>query len=211
MLLYKGVDKETQRLFTKHAWQDKTGQIHFAFFDYQEEVVDREILSLYRNKRASCGISTLSLSESVRSVYVSDSYATLIFFANQFKGRIAFEDAGFVVVGARFDQSLLAKVFEEIPENAKVNTVFSSSVLGRVMDCKIQDLIHGRECGYRLTGDLVQFENTKKVSSVPIRSFSLRTYCISQGVKQTVRTFKPRKKGVESFYQLNQQAWSEAK
>lgn len=211
ILNYKGVEKEIQRLFSKYARQDGKGQIHFAFFDHQDEVVDKEILSLYRKKRASCGISTLGLSDSVRSVYVSDSYASLIFFVNQFKGRIAFEEAGFVLVGARFDESLLAKAFEEIPKKAKVNTVFGSAILGRVMDCKIQDLVRGSECAYRLASDLVQFENTKKVSSAPIHSFSLRTYCISQGVKQTVRTFKPKKKGVESFYQLHQQAWGDTK
>lgn len=207
ILTYKGVDKGIQRLFSKYAFQDNKGQIVFDFFDHQGHRCDTEILSLYRNKQASFGISALNLSQNVRSLFVSDSYASLIYFANQFKGRISFEEVGFLVIGADFDQNLLKQVFEKMLTKVKVNTVFSSSILGRVMDCKVQDLIHDRDCSYRLGNDLVQVENAKKVSSQPIQSFSLRTYCISKGVKQTVRTFKPKKRKVESFYELNQQAW----
>lgn len=206
ILNFKGVDKNIQSLFSKHARQDKKGQIHFDFFDEDGELVDREVLSLYRNKQASFGISSLHISETFRSVYVSDSYASLIFFANQFSGRIAFEEAGFIVLGANFDHPLLARTLDEIPKKAKVNTVFSSSILGRVLDCKVQNLIQERECSFKLDSNLIHFESTKKISSESIISFSLRTYCISQGVKQAVRTFKPKKKGVDSFYQLNQLA-----
>ncbi|MFC5626186.1 hypothetical protein [Algoriphagus winogradskyi] len=207
ILTYKGVDKDIQRLFSKYASQDNKGQIVFDFFDHQGHRCDTEILSLHRNKQASFGISALNLSDNIRSVFASDSYASLIYFANQFKGRISFEKAGFLVIGAEFDSNLLKKSIEKLPRKAKINTMFSSSVLGRVMDCKVQDLIHDRYCSYRLGNDLVQFENAKKVSSEPIQSFSLRTYCITQGVLQTVRTFKPKKKAFESFYELNQQAW----
>lgn len=211
ILTYRGVEKEIQRLFSKHAVQDENGQILFDFFDQSGELVDREVLSLYRSKNASYGISTLNISETMRSVFISDSYASLIFFANQFKGRIAFEETGFIVLGAKYDQFMLVKAFEQIPANAKFNTVFSSSILGRVLDCKIQDSVQGKECSFKLVNDLIQFESTKKISSGPIHTFSLRTFCISQGVKQTVRTFKPKKKGVESFYKLNQLAWDEVK
>ena len=199
ILTYKGVDKDIQLLFSKYAFQDNKGQIVFDFFDHQGQPCDTEILSLHRNKQAS--------SENVRSVFISDSYASLICFANQYHARISFEDAGFVIIGAEFDHNLLKKAFEKLPNRTKINTVFSTSILGRVMDCKIQDLIHDRACSYRLANDFVQFENAKKVTSEPIQSFSLRTYCISQGVKQRVRTFKSKKKAVESFYELNQQAW----
>ncbi|MBB6326960.1 hypothetical protein FHS59_002588 [Algoriphagus iocasae] len=211
ILTYKGVEKDIQRLFSMHAVQDENGQVLFDFFDQNGKLVDQEVLSLYHNKRASYGISSLNFSETTRSVFVSDSYASLIFFTNQFRARISFEEAGFMVVGAAFDECLLKKSFEEIAKRAKINTVFGSSVLGRVMDCKVQDLIHDRYCSYRLSNDLVKFENAKKVSSESIQSFSLRTYCISQGVRQTVRTFKPKKKAVESFYGLNQQAWDVVK
>lgn len=209
ILTYKGVEKDIQRLFSMHAIQDEKGQILFDFFDKTGELVDREVLSLYRSKRASCGISTLNISETMRSVFISDSYASLIFFANQFRARISFEEAGFMVVGAAFDEGLFKKYFEEIPAKTKVNTAFSSSILGRVMDCRVQDLIHGRNCSYRLSNGTVHLKNlkTEKTSEEPIASFSLRTYCISQGVLQTIRTFKPRRMGMESFYQLNQEAW----
>lgn len=211
ILTYKGVDKDIQRLFSKYASQDIKGQIIFEFFDHQGKQCDTEILSLHRNKQASCGISSLNLSENIRSVFVSDSYASLIYFTNQYKARISFEEAGFLVIGADFDQILVKQVFEKLPIKTKINTVFSSSILGRVMDCKVQDLLHDRSCSYRLANELVQFEKAKKFSSESIQSFSLRTYCISQGVKQTVRTFKPKKKGIESFYELNQQVWDEIK
>tara|TARA_R110002072_G_scaffold81897_1_gene187186 strand:+ start:44967 stop:45626 length:660 start_codon:yes stop_codon:yes gene_type:complete len=207
ILTHKGVEKDIQCLFSRYAFQDGNGQIHFDFFDHQGQPFDTEILSLQRNKKASYGISALNLSDNVRSVFVSDSYASLIYFVNQYKGRISFEEAGFLLIGADFDPNLVKQVFEKMPIKVKVNTVFSSSILGRVMDCKVQDLIHDRACSYRLSNDLIKFENAKKVSSQPIQSFSLRTYCISQGLKQTVRTFKPKKKAVESFYELNQQAW----
>lgn len=207
ILTYKGVELNIQRLFSKNAIQDEKGQIFFDFFDQDGGVVDREVLSLYRKKRASYGISCLNISETTRSVFISDSNASLIFFTNQYKARIAFEEAGFFIVGAKFDESLLKKSLEAIPAKSKVNTVFSSSILGRVTDCKIQDLIHGRNCSYRLSKGNVHIKNLQngKVSEESIDTFSLRRYCISQGVLQTVRTFKPRKKEVESFYQLNKQ------
>jgi hypothetical protein len=207
ILTYMGVETDIQRLFSKHAIQDEKGQILFDFFDQSGGLIDREVLSLYRSKRPSYGISTINISETTRSVFVSDSYASLIFFANQYKARIAIEEAAFVVMGAEFDESLLKKTFADFPIKAKVSTVFSSSILGRVMDCKVQDLIHGRDCSYRLSNGSVHLKNlkTEKTSVVPVATFSLRTYCISQGILQTVGTFKPRKKGVESFYQLDKQ------
>lgn len=209
ILNYKGVDKPIQGLFSKFAHQDKTGQIVFDFFDEQGKKVDGEILSLYRNKPASIGISVLNLSEHSRSIFVSDSYASLICFANQFKARISFDEAGFLIIGAEFDLSLLNQAFKKVSKNAKINTVFSASILGRVMDCKVQDLVYDRDCRYNLSEDCVQLKNQKrnKVSKESIFTFSLRSYCISQAIIQTVRTFKPKQKGVESFYQLNQINW----
>lgn len=209
ILSYKGVDKAIQGLFSKFANQDKTGQIVFDFFDEQGGKMDCEILSLYRNKQASRGISVLNISEDSRSIFVSDSYASLICFANQFKARISFDEAGFLVIGAEFDLSLLNQAFKKVSKKAKINTVFSSSILGRVMDCKVQDLVYDRDCQYYLSAEGVQLKNQKrnKVSKESIFTFSLRTYCISQAIIQTVRTFKPKQKGVESFYQLNQLHW----
>lgn len=209
ILSYKGVDRAIQGLFSKFAHQDKTGQIVFEFFGEQGRNVDCEILSLYRNKQASRGISVLNLSEDSRSIFVSDSYASLICFANQFKARISFDEAGVLIIGAEFDLSLLKQVFMKVSKKAKINTVFSASILGRVMDCKVQDLVYDRNCGYYLSDDCVQLKNQKrnKVSKESIFTFSLRTYCISQAIIQTVRTFKPKQKGVESFYQLNQLHW----
>ena len=213
ILTYKRVEKDIQRLFSKNAIQDEKGQILFDFFDQDGGVVDKEVLSLYRSKRASYGISTLNISENTKSVFVSDSYASLIFFVNQYKARISFDKAGFLIIGAKFDEDLLRKSLEEIHAKSKVNTVFSSSILGRVMDCKIQDLIHGRNCSYTLSKEIVYLKNlkTEKATEESMDTFSLRKYCISQGVLQTVRTFKPRKKGVESFYQLNKLALEDFK
>lgn len=209
ILSYKGVDKAIQGLFSKFANQDKTGQIVFGFFGEQGEKVDCEILSLYRNKQASRGISVLNLSENSRAIFVSDSYASLICFANQFKARISFEEVGFLIIGAEFDLSLLNHAFKKVSKKAKINTVFSTSILGRVMDCKVQDLVYDRDCRYYLSDDCVQLKNQKKnkFSKESIFNFSLRSYCISQAIIQTVRTFKPKQKGIESFYQLNQVRW----
>ncbi len=209
ILSYKGVDKAIQGLFSKFAHQDQTGQIVFDFFDEQGRKVDCEILSLYRNKQASRGISVLNLSKDSRSIFVSDSYASLICFVNQFKARISFDEAGFLIIGAEFDLSLLAQAFKKVSKKAKINTVFSTSILGRVMDCKVQDLVYDRDCQYNLSDDWVQLKNQKrnKNSKESIFTFSLRSYCISQAIIQTVRTFKPKQKGVESFYQLNQMNW----
>jgi len=209
ILSYKGVDKAIQGLFSRFAQQDETGQIVFDFFDEQGRKVDGEILSLYRNKQASRGISVLNLSKDSRSIFVSDSYASLICFANQFKARISFDEAGILIIGAEFDMSLLNQTFRKVSKKAKINTVFSTSILGRVMDCKVQDLVYDRDCRYYLSDDCVQLKNQKrnKVSKESIFNFSLRTYCISQAIIQTVRTFKPKQNGIESFYQLNQVHW----
>ncbi|MBN3581073.1 hypothetical protein JYB64_01660 [Algoriphagus aestuarii] len=209
ILTYKGVELDIQRLFSRNAIQDEKGQILFDFFDQDGGVVDNEVLSLYRSKRASYGISCLNISETIKSVFVSDSYASMIFFVNQYKARISFEVAGFIVVGSKFDEVLLKKSLEKIPAKTKVNTVFSSSILGRVMDCRVQDLVYDRDCRYYLSDDCVRLKNQKKnkFSKESIFNFSLRSYCISQAVIQTVRTFKPKQKGAESFYQLNQLHW----
>ncbi len=206
ILTFKGIEKSIQGLFSGHAFQDGKGQIVFQFFDLAGRSIDCEILSLHRSKQASHGVSALNLSENTRAVFISNSYASLIYFANQFRARISFDDAGFLVIGAEFNLELLMEIFNSISKEAKVNTVFDSSILGRVMDCKIQDLDHRRDCTYRLANDLVRFKNLrrKKETAISMHSFSLRTYCISQGLKQTVRTFKPKQKGIESFYQLNQ-------
>ena len=211
LLTYKGVEQDIQHLFSKFVSQDRYGRLNFGFFDQNNHLVDCEILSLHRLKQASFGISTLNISENVRSVFVSDSYASLIYFANQFKSRISFGQAGFLVIGAQFDKGLLNQIILEIPKKAKVNTVFSTSLLGRIMDCKIQDLVHGRDCRYRLSRDFVEVNSlkTNRNSMESLIGFSLRTYCISQGIVQTVRTFKPKLKGVESFYRLNQLRWNE--
>jgi len=211
ILSFKGVEKDIQGLFSKYGTQDKKGQILFDFFGNNGQKVDSEILSLYQNKQASQGVSILNLSENIRSVFVSDSYASLIFFANQYKSRISFEESVFIIIGADFDPCLLKQAFSKIPKKTKVNTVFSSSILGRVMDCKIQDLIQERNSSYLLSGDLVRLKNEKRSreSAVSIFSFSLRTYCISQGIKQTIRTFKPKLKGIETYYQLNKLAFNE--
>lgn len=211
ILSYKGVQKDIQGLFCKFADQDKTGQIVFDFFDEQGRKVDCEIMSLYRNKQASRGISVLNISENSRAIFVSDSYASLICFANQFKARILFEEVGFLIIGAEFDLSLLNQALKKVSKKAKINTVFSTSILGRVMDCKVQDLVYDRDCRYYLSDDCVQLKNQKrnKVSKESIFTFSLRSYCISQAIIQTVRTFKPKQKGVESFYQLNQLHWKD--
>lgn len=210
ILTYKGVEKDIQRLFAKFASQDREGRITFGFFDLNGEKVDSEVLTLHKLKQASFGVSALQVSDNTRSVFVSDSYASLIYFANQFKSRIAFDEAGFVVIGAEFNQRMLREVFREIPKKVKVNTVFSTSILGRIMDCKIQDLMLNRNCTYRLNKDLIQVksEKTNRESRASLFNFSLRTYCISQGIVQTVRTFKPKQKGIESFYQLNQYTWN---
>ncbi|PZX52498.1 hypothetical protein [Algoriphagus chordae] len=213
ILTYKGVGKDIQRFFSKYAVQDENGQVLFDFFDQNGKLVDREVLSLYRSKNASYGISTLNISETMHSIFISDSYASLIFFANQFKARISIEDAGFVVLGAAFNEDLFKKSLEELPSKTKVNTVFSSSILGRVMDCRVQDLIHGRNCSYRLSDGSVHLKNlkTERTSAEHIATFSLRTYCISQGVLQTVRTFKPKKMGIKSFYELNYREFNYSK
>lgn len=206
ILTFKGIEKSIQGLFSKHASQDGKGQIVFEFFDLTGRSVDCEILSLHRSKQASHGVSALSLSVDTRSIFISDSYPSLIYFANQYQARISFDDAGFLVIGAEFNRRQMRETFNRIPLKAKVNTVFTTSILGRVMDCKIQDLVHRRDCTYHLANDLIQLKNlrTKKVTAESMHSFSLRTYCISQGLKQTVRTFKPKQKVIESFYQLNQ-------
>lgn len=205
ILSYKGVDKAIQGLFSKFANQDKSGQIIFDFFGEQGRKVDSEILSLYRNKQASKGVSALNISENSRSIFVSDSYASLICFANQFKARISFDEAGFLIIGAEFDFGLLYQALKKVSKKAKINTVFSTSILGRVMDCKVQDLVYDRDCRYYLSDNWVQLNNQKKdkVLTESIFTFSLRTYCISQGIKQTVRTFKPKLRGIETYYQLN--------
>jgi hypothetical protein len=211
LLSYKDIDKSIQGLFAQNAIQDEKGQIVFDFLEREGEVVDTEILGLYQCKQPSRGISIASLTESTRLVFVSDSYASLIYFADLYKSRIALEEAGFIVIGAEFDGELLQRAFETIPEYAKVNTVFGSTILGRMMDCKVQDLIYNRNCNYTLSDDWVRLQNLKtgKGKTESISTFSLRTYCISQGLIQTVRTFKPKQKGVETFYQLHQQNWNE--
>lgn len=206
ILTYKGVEKSIQRLFFHYASEDGKGHILFNFFGHDGDFVDYESLSLHRFKQASFGISSLNISENTRMVFVSDSYASLIYFANLYKDRIAFEEAGFLLIGAKFDRELVKNALSNIPRKSKVNTVFSSTILGRIMDCQIENIIQNRDCSFSLSGHRVFLkDNTKgREHNLLIEKFGLWTYCKAMGMNQFVKTYKPKNSGIESFWQLNQ-------
>lgn len=211
ILSYRGVEIEIQRLFSKYASQHRNGQITFDFFDREGRFIDNEILSLHRVKQSSFGISQWNLSENIRSVFISDSYASMICFASQFKSRISFDEASFIIIGANFDHELLASSFQNIPKTAKINTVFSASILGRIMDCQVENIIQKRDCSFTLSKNkvLLKDKSKERFREVSIHDFALWKYCKAMGMNQYVKTYKPKKDGIESFYQLNQLYWND--
>lgn len=207
LLDYKGVAKKIQRLFSQFAVQKSNGQISFEFFNKGGNPIDTEILSLNKLKKASFGISIINSSPFSDSLFISDSYANLIAFANLYSSRISFENASFLIISASFDSILMKDSISKIPGSFKVYTIFDSTIIGRIMDCQVQNILNERDCVFRLKNEcfLVQDMTSGLSRNLPISSFSLRAYCRLVGIIQTVKTLKPKRKGVESFHQLNLQ------
>lgn len=207
LLDFKGVAKNIQRLFSLFAVQKSNGQISFQFFDSVGSPIDTEILSLNKHKKASFGISIINSSPISDSLFISDSYANLIAFANLYSSRISFENASFLIISASFDSILMKDSISKIPGSFKVYTIFDSTIIGRIMDCQVQNILSERDCIFTLKNEcfLVQDMKIGLSQKLSISSFSLRAYCRLAGIIQTVKTLKPKRKGVESFHQLNLQ------
>jgi|TARA_R110002124_G_scaffold171273_3_gene338951 hypothetical protein len=205
LLTYKGVDIKLQHLFSKHAVQNSKGQIQFTFYDQFDSVCDKEILGLTSLKKASSGVSTINLNPSSKTLFIASSYADLIFFSKQFSSRMEFQNASFLIVGADFNRDLILYNLNIFSSSIRVITLFENTILGKIMDSLIYNYINKIDALYIIEDDKIIVKvGNKKNYSFPVSSFSLRTFSKKFWKKSQVRTYKPKLKGIDSFYQLNQ-------
>lgn len=204
LLDLKGVDVKLQHLFSKAINEDEFGRLFVNYYDGERRVVDHEVLSVSKLKFSSRGIADLSIQNPclVRSVFISDSLANLIFFLNGYHQHFNLEFSAFLVTGSALDKSLLLENISKYPAVKKYYCLYGNSLLGKIKDCKVQHWINGNECLFRIDGDEVTsfFENQS--FAMKASRFTLRDHLRQLSVRQTVNTKKPKNKAVENFCSL---------
>src|SRR5690554_6542565 len=91
LLDIKGVDRKVQRLFSNVLQEDDQGRLWANYSDGKGNFIDHEIWSIFKLKLSSGGILSFSTVHplSVRSLFISDSVANLISFAQSYAGRLS--------------------------------------------------------------------------------------------------------------------------
>lgn len=204
LLNLKGVDVKLQHLFSNVIQEDEFGRLIVNYYDSERQVVDREVLSISNLKFSSGGATDLSIQNPslVRSVFISDSLANLIFFLNGHHQHFNLEFSAFLLTGSALDKSLLLEAISKYPSAKKHYCLYGNSLLGKIKDCKVQHWINGNECLFRIDGDEVTsfFENQSY--AMKASRFTLRDHLRQLSVRQTVNTKKPKNKAVENFCSL---------
>jgi hypothetical protein len=202
LLDIKGVDRKVQHLFSDVLHEDKPGRLWVNYNDGKGNVVDQEVISLSKLKFSSGGILHFSPANllSVRASYISDSVANLIFFVQSYASRFSWDYAAFIATGAKMEQSLFMEAVGKYPYVKKHYAVFGNSLIGRVRDCKVQHWLKGEDCSIRVDGEMVVAKYRGKDFSIPVGGFSLRNHLRNVGIRQTLKTLKPKNNNLENFY-----------
>lgn len=205
LLDIKGVDRKVQHLFSDVLYEDKLGRLWVGYKDGDGKIIDQEILSLSKLKLSSGGILHFSTAHplSVRTLYISDSVANLIFFVQSYASRFSWDYVAFIATGAKLERNLFTEAVGKHPHVKKHYAVFGRSLIGRVRDCKVQHWLMGEECSFRMEGDVVVSCYQNKQCLLPIKKFSLRNHLRQVMVRQSLATRKPKISYVENFIDLN--------
>src|SRR5690606_41864314 len=108
LLNIKGVDRKVQHLFSDVLQEDDHGRLWANYNDGSGNIVDQEVISLSKLKFSSCGILHFSTANplSAKTLYISDSIANLIFFAQSYASRFSWDYVAFIVSGAKLERIL---------------------------------------------------------------------------------------------------------
>lgn len=202
LLDIKGVDRKVQHLFSDVLREDELGRLWVNYYGGNGNVVDHEVISLFKLKFSSCGILHFSRANpmSARTLYISDSVANLIFFSQSYAGRLSWEYAAFIATGAKLEKQLFMATVERYPNVKKHYTVYDHSLIGRIRDCKVQHWLNGGDCFFRVDGNEVVAYYQSEEYLIPVGKFSLRNHMRQLGIRQTLSAKKPQNKLVENFY-----------
>ena len=196
------VSREVQQLFSEVLREDEKGRLIADYLNEHGDVVDHEVLAVLKHKLSSRGVLYFSPAEpeNVRTLYISNGLMPLIFLVQRKMGRVNFDYAAFLVMGAKMEKRLLLKGVEQFPKGVKIYTVFGHSLLGRIRDCKVQHWLKGEDCLFKIEDNRVVASFKGKDFRMPVGEFSLRNHCRQVGQRQTVSTCKPFDKNIDNFY-----------
>ena len=202
LLDIKGVDRKVQHLFSEVLQEDDFGRLWANYNDGSGNIVDQEVISLSKLKFSSCGILHFSPANpfSARSLYISDSVANLISFAQSYSSRLSWDYAAFIATGAKKERDLFLEVVGKYPSVKKYYAVYGHSLIGRIRDCKVQHWLRGEDCSFRIDGEVVVANYHGKDFMLAGEKFSLRNHLRQLGIRQRLSALKNRKWDVENYY-----------
>lgn len=191
LLDIKGVDRKVQHLFSEVLREDELGRLWANYYGGNGDIVDHEVISLSKLKFSSCGILHFSPASplSARTLYISDSVANLISFAQSYDSRFSWDYAVFIATGAKLERSLFMETVGKYPQIKKHYTIFDHSLIGRIRDCKVQDWLNGEDCFFTVVGEDVVANYHGEVFMLPVREFSLRNHLRKLRIRQTLTTY----------------------
>lgn len=190
----KDVDRNVQHLFSDVLQEDEHGRLWANYYDENNNIIDHEIWSISKLKLSSGGILSFSTAHSLsaRSLYVSDSVANLILFVQSYASRFSWEYAAFIATGTKLDRDLFMEAVGKYPYVKKHYSVYGHSLIGRVRDCKVQHWLNGEDCFFRTDGEMVVACYQGKDFRLAVSRFSLRNHLRQLGLRQNLKTKKPR-------------------
>jgi len=196
------VSSEVQQLFSEVLREDEKGKLIADYFNEHGDVVDHEVIAVFKHKLSSKGLLCFSAAEpeNVRTLYISDALMPLIYLVQRKMGRVNFTYSAFLAMGAKMDKRQLLKGVEQYSKGVKIYTVFDHSLLGRIRDCKVQHWLKGEDCLFKIANNRVVASFKGKDFRMPVGEFSLRNHCRQVGQRQTVSTCKPFDKNIDNFY-----------
>lgn len=203
LLDFKGVDRSVQHLFSDVWTEDEYGRLKAGYLDANEEKVDEEILYVSGLKYSAQGILHFSTADPtmVKTVFISDALANLVFFAKVYHKRLRLDYAAFIATGCLPDKWLFLETIQKYPATSKCYSLFGNSILGRIRDCKVQHWIRGQDCQYHILGEMVIAKYQNREYKMPVLEFSLRNHLRQLSIRQCLSTFKPRKIRIENYWE----------
>lgn len=202
LLDIKGVDRKIQHLFFDVLQEDDQGRLWANYSDRKGNIIDHEIWSISKLKLSSGGILSFSTAHplSVRTLYISDSVANLISFAQSYASRFSWDYAAFVATGAKLERDLFIDAVQQFPFVKKYYAVFANSLIGRIRDCKVQHWLNGEDCLFRVDGEMVVVNYQGKDFLIPVYELSLRNHLRQVMIRHTVSSKKPKNKLLDNFF-----------
>ncbi|MBD3631318.1 hypothetical protein [Cyclobacterium sp.] len=132
----------------------------------------------------------------------TDICKCLVFTKNKYNS-LNLDYSAFLATGSGLDKNLFLENILKYPAVKKHYTIYGNSLLGKIKDCKVQHWLNGKDCFYRVEGELVVSHYQTRAFSLSAREFNLRNHLRQLSVRQTLSTFKPKNKKLDNFYELD--------